>query len=480
MTAQDTFFGQHSFEHGIMISYRGEAFLFFSQLSILIADEVAIKQSVESKGAAGKLFCSRCSNVISKYSSDNAVDTTGLVHGACTDVSQFRLHTNESVQKVVKYLEEQHGKLTSVQFAQLETQLGYNWKPSGLLRNPTYGLVIPESIMFDWFHVFLVHGIANREFALLWHALKGVGLSTRLEKFLESFEWPKQFQGSRPNKIFGKRDTSVEPLKCSASELLSAYGIIRVFIVQFVWEDHPSVRPSCQTSLRLCEVLDHLTTLNRGGSCSWTELHEAIKGYLDSFLALHGDEYWVPKCHMSLHLGEFLRRHGTLLSCFAHERKHRLVKRFGNPVNNFTQSFEKSILSDIIHVQVRELCEEAVVLGLSLFKEKKVAKGKMDWLFEFLGSSECFTSIRAQGPGGHVVQKDDVVEFLDSDGSSSVGRVLYHVRHGSTFLTVLCPWNRVHGIMFKVKHDPAVILLSSVVQCCMYSLKNDVAMVVRR
>ena len=127
MTAQDTFFGQHSFEHGIMISYRGEAFLFFSQLSILIADEVAIKQSVESKGAAGKLFCSRCSNVISKYSWDNAVDTTGLVHGACTDVSQFRLHTNESVQKVVKYLEEQHGKLTSVQFAQLETQLGYNW-----------------------------------------------------------------------------------------------------------------------------------------------------------------------------------------------------------------------------------------------------------------------------------------------------------------------------------------------------------------
>ena len=88
MTAQDTFFGQHSFEHGIMISYRGEAFLFFSQLSILIADEVAIKQSVESKGAAGKLFCSRCSNVISKYSWDNAVDTTGLVHGACTDVSQ--------------------------------------------------------------------------------------------------------------------------------------------------------------------------------------------------------------------------------------------------------------------------------------------------------------------------------------------------------------------------------------------------------
>ena len=57
----------------------------------------------------------------------------------------------------------------------------------------------------------------------------------------------------------------------------------------------------------------------------------------------------------------------------------------------------------------------------------------MDWLSEFLGSSECFTSIRAQGPGSHVVHKHGVVEYLQGDGSSSVGRVMYHVRHGSTF-----------------------------------------------
>ena len=77
--------------------------------------------------------------------------------------------------------------------------------------------------MFVWFHIFLAHGIANREFALLWAALKGVGLSSRLETFLASFERPKQFQGWKPNKIFGKRSTSVEPLKCSAGELLSEW-----------------------------------------------------------------------------------------------------------------------------------------------------------------------------------------------------------------------------------------------------------------
>ena len=92
---------------------------------------------------------------------------------------------------------------------------------------------------------------------------------------------------------------------------------------------------------------------------------------------------------------------------------------------------------------------------------------------------ECFTSIHAQGPGRLIVHKDDVVEYRDN-GSTTVGRVMYHVRHGSTFLTVLCPWIRVHGIMFKVQHEPAMISLNAEAQCCLYSLKDDNAIVVQR
>ena len=280
------------------------------------------------------------------------------MHGACTDVSQVRLHTNESVQKVVKCLEEQNERMSSVQFSQLETQLGYNWKPSGLLRNPTYGLVISESITFDWFHVFLVHGIANREFALLWAALKGVGLSTRLETFLASFEWPKQFQGWKPNKIFGKRDTSMEPLKCSASELLSAYGIIRVFIKHFVWEDHPSVRPACKTSLRLCEVLDHLTALILFmDSSPWHSTGTSFGSQ---------SAIW----HFIL-----VSSSGVMGRCY-HALPMNASKRFGNPINNFTQSFEKSILSDIIHVQVRDFVKRLWFLACRSSRRRKLPKAR--------------------------------------------------------------------------------------------------------
>ena len=161
----------------------------------------------------------------------------------------------------------------------------------------------------------------------------------------------------------------------------------------------------------------------------------------------------------------------TLLSCFAHDTVS--SRDLETQLVISLRALKNPSSAMIIHVQVGEPGEEAVVLGMSPCKDKKVGKGKIDWLSEFLGSSDCFTSIRAQGPGGHVVHKDDVVEYLQYDGSSSVGRVMYHMRHGSTWMTVLCPWQRVHGTKFKVQHDPAVILLSSVVQCCMYSLKND-------
>ena len=102
------FFGQHNFHYGVLVSHRGNNIWFHASLRILIADEVALKQSIENKGAAGKLFCCRCCNVVSKGSWTPSLADKGFVHGTTTDFSQFRLHTNESVQRIVSHLAEQH------------------------------------------------------------------------------------------------------------------------------------------------------------------------------------------------------------------------------------------------------------------------------------------------------------------------------------------------------------------------------------
>ena len=165
---KDTFFGDHSLEHGVFLK-QGETLVpFHAKLGILIADEVALKQSIEAKGAAGKVLCMRCQNTLSKSAWTPTLGRAGFVSSTCTDINKFRLHTNESVQKIVEHLRQSHDEMPQLQFQKLETSLGFNWKEDGILAHPVYGKEIPEIIMYDWFHIFLVHGVANRAWTPGW------------------------------------------------------------------------------------------------------------------------------------------------------------------------------------------------------------------------------------------------------------------------------------------------------------------------
>ena len=474
---KDTFFGDHSLEHGVFLK-QGETLVpFHAKLGILIADEVALKQSIEAKGAAGKVLCMRCQNTLSKSAWTPTLGRAGFVSSTCIDINKFRLHTNESVQKIVEHLRQSHDEMPQLQFQKLETSLGFNWKEDGILAHPVYGKEIPEIIMYDWFHIFLVHGVANRELGLLAGHLRKVKVyEESLDEFISSFTVPKQFAGAAPKKIFGKRIYKFDPINCSASELATAYPLIRGFILGFLWHDHEGLRPQLVSALKLMECLDLLMSLNRGGNVAADELHSSLVGWLQAHLDAYGDENWVPKHHCSLHLNEFLKRHGCLLSCWVHERKHRLVKRFGDHVMDFNKGFEKSILSDIIHVQCDQLEEELFQDGVSLIGEKRAREEAILWLRGILGPGEIFTSFVAQGSCGQRIHKGDVVFFEDRN-NHRVGKILSHLRKDQVFLTVLEPWHHVHDHMYRVALDPVVIKTSSVGSLCLYSCKDGNAMV---
>ena len=91
------------------------------------------------------------------------------------------------------------------------------------------------------------------------------------------------------------------------------------------------------------------------------------------------------------------------------------------------------------------------------------------------GDGEVKTSWITRAQDGQMVHKDDVVEF-----SEGVGQVMCHLRQGAMVLTVLRPWDHIHGQMYKVRDVPITIETKEVKTCCMYSLKGEDAMVVRR
>ena len=211
---KEAFFAPHDMSQGILVNLQNSNFMFFSDLSILVADEVALKQSLENKGSAGKLFCCRCSNVISKSSYNNIVnESPGLVPSTETDWDKFKIHSNETVMAIIKHLQEQEEVLPAQQFSKLETALGFNFRPGGLLTHPRFGHIMPCAVMFDWMHIYMVHGICGTQLGILCGELKDAGINeSRLENFLGSFQWPKQFQGSRPQNLFSKRDHKYEAL----------------------------------------------------------------------------------------------------------------------------------------------------------------------------------------------------------------------------------------------------------------------------
>ena len=208
------------------------------------------------------------------------------------------------------------------------------------------GHTVPEAISYDVCS-HLSRGIVGNELGFFFGKLRDAGLEEdrMLEFASSSFRWPKQFTSPNAKTIFAKREKKTSPVKAEASELLNALPVLRVFVMMFVTKAaiNESTVQARTCFLMLCKVIDMLQGAARGMVVDHAELHNAIVGH-----NTYGEAVWVPKNHLSLHLGEFLTRFGHLVWCFTHERKHEIVKRFANLKLDGSKAFEESVLKDVL------------------------------------------------------------------------------------------------------------------------------------
>ena len=54
-----------------------------------------------------------------------------------------------------------------------------------------------------------------------------------------------------------------------------------------------------------------------------------------------------------------LERFNLLISCFCHERKHNVIKKFANQRYDTSKSWEKGLLHDVLHKQLQALSQQA-------------------------------------------------------------------------------------------------------------------------
>ena len=82
----------------------------------------------------------------------------------------------------------------------------------------------------------------------------------------------------------------------------------------------------------------------------------AVEEFLQLYFMCHGAKTMVSKFHSMLHFGDELRTHQLMLTCWVHERKHRMVRSWCSDIKNTIQ-FERGVISNTVCQHLYELAK---------------------------------------------------------------------------------------------------------------------------
>lgn len=349
----------------------GSRALILAKASILLADLPAIKECLDCKGHSGTMCCPICANAcLHKTAAEVPLHLLSehAVSIASTDITDFKQQTGASLRSVFRRLRNYRnlvasGDMSSDDF-ELHTQVcGWNYSEANVVLNPRFQLDIPSMIMLDWAHIYVHNGLADVEFGLCMK--KFVSSRSKntsfqeLGEYVSSFTFPKGCP--QPGHLFTESANANNSAKgsfsCSGSEFLTLVPIIHRYFSRVVLPRgiHVAYVQSLLAVLHVVMLLSAVKT----GTVTSDELQQAIVAHLVLFKLTYGDDLFRPKHHYALHLPGMLAWFGFLLATFTHERKHRLVTRYGRDRKNL-KAWDKSMVEEITCHQLWELRQSFV------------------------------------------------------------------------------------------------------------------------
>ena len=327
----------------------GRRIRIFAKLGFFIQDGGAHKITWHCKGDAGIKFCLCCRNVFSAESVLGLADGDGNVVCNATKVSQLDVATSAELKDGIRRIHARRGiDDASIQEVREKT-LGFTYSGYNLMVDPELDDIVQpaEQFMQDWMHCIFVSGVWNICFQMVLQALWSAGIRDvydSLRDYIKLWCWPRRVNSSKLHELFNdgrrKKNHEASKFKCSASEGLSLYMVVAMLFKVF--------GAICAAELRahnaLCDVIDLMYAVSRGKILP-QQLQDAVELFLDAYSTAFGVDHMTPKFHWLLHFPKSLRDSGTLVACFVHERKHRMLKRYCNDIRN-TTAFEHSVLAE--------------------------------------------------------------------------------------------------------------------------------------
>ena len=449
----------------------------FSQLSILLGDEGALKEMIEMKGAAGPKLCPLCQNILDHKSDLLQMDTSGFFIPSTTlDLSLIKFETNESVQKTLRYLQENKDSVSAERFGRMQQYTGFNLTESGLLLDPLLDLKPCNVLMFDWMHCYISSGIWQLEVGLLLEQLKTCNIKQdRLHTMLQEFVFPKSISSKSMTgqNIFYKKKEG-ESVKCSASEALSIYSVLRFVMIRLKNSGEISaIEPAVQSYLNLCRVLDLLANVKKQTTIA-SELQNAIFRHLQSYQDSYGVERWLPKHHMTVHIPLMYQSHKLLCACFTHERKHKTVKKFSSQATNTWAAWEKSVLMDSLREDLQDVVSRSFSIEPGLLSPGQANDEMVSTLRGLLGNptDDVAVSLQARfSDGGRCSSKD--VLLVDFNGTSTVCTAVFFSKVGENHFAYVEIWKPLGSNKFEKTTEKGFCELTCIREVCIHVKHGD-------
>ena len=482
-------FNGHSMLTGMILRHQQSTCMLIARIGACISDESALHMMYLNKGASGTMQCLFCSNLTHKTAHLVDVDRTReLVPAWCTDVGRLRFHTSASIYEIMRCLGDVAALGNKGRLELLEQQLGFNYAVEGLLMDERCKRYIDpiDITMYDHQHCLYQNGVFNITVGQFMRRIFPHFKYTDLDEFTRPWRLPRRYTSSTAglDMASSKRAKSSfehDIFKCQASEGLGMYPIIRVWIQCVVLPClrlYPDLAAACNCCLLLFTVCDMIKLTQRNvHSVTGARLHTAIVAFLKSFLDVFGHDVWTFKFHMILHFGLFLNHFGLLLSCYVHERKHKVARRFGNN-NSHLQGFEKFVLREVFLTQRAALRRPEcfnVVQHIS-----KPSKSTMSALRNaFPNAVNIGVSTEAWVGRGGTVAKGDVACLKSSHAPfGDVVHVVLHAVIDDEVFSLVSRWARIDNEHYTVSDAHEFVRVDDILESLCYMREGNAVQII--
>lgn len=439
--------GHHLSETGILLTGGDDPPVrLFAKLKVLIQDGAAHKQTWHCRGDGATVFCSLCLGLVTASSQLQAFDRTGLLCANVIRDSDLTFATSEQMKTAARRIQELHGRLRADQFVRSQQASGFTFQPYSLLCDLELDAVIDPASQFmhDWMHGVLNNGVFNTVLHMLVEAFfqHNRFIYDTLVEYLKQWRWPHRLGSTyKIHEVFDKkrRKGNVEAgyTRCQASEALSIYPVVACF-VRCVARPAGTCTDQCEAFLALTDVIAMLQSLPHGCT-SAAMVRNAVHRFLALLVIGFDCDIW-PKAHWMLHYAAHIEKHKCLYTCFVHERKHRVVRRFGNDTTN--QNFDHAVLGEVTcHHLARLRSIDTFDVEVGLVGGRPASAKAAATMRDIFGTGHnvelSHTSRHSKWETSS--RKDAVILRIDGNDLSA-GEVWAHVAIDGVPMSIICTW----------------------------------------